>query len=169
MTLKTILVPTDFSGPSTAALNCAKQLAGAFNASVHLLHVIKDPTGQPWVQEASGTSPLDVLADILIQTQKDLELAMPESEQKRYHAELVTAVGSPFGEIMDYAMKNNVDLIVMGSHGRGSRAHALLGSVMSERVVRFAPCPVLTVRAEVTAGQGMTVEDSATAAAGRSK
>lgn len=167
MTLRTILVPTDFSQASTVALDDAKQLAGAFNASIHLLHVIKDPTGQPWVLETSKSSPLDMLADILIQTQKDLEQALPESEQKTYQAELVTAVGSPFGEIMDYAKKNNVDLIVMGSHGRGARAHALLGSVMSERVVRFAPCPVLTVRAEGTAGQGMTVEDGATAGARR--
>jgi nucleotide-binding universal stress UspA family protein len=166
MTFKTILVPTDFSEPSTAALDYAKQLADAFNASIHLLHVVQDPARQPWILETYGVSSLDVLADIMTQAQRDLEHALPESERKTHKAELVTAVGSPFGEILDYARKNNVDVIVMGTHGRGALAHALLGSV-TERVVRFAPCPVLTVRANVAAGQGKMVVAGATAGAAR--
>lgn len=166
MTLKTILVPTDFSEPSTAALDYAKQLAEAFNASIHLLHVVQDPLRQPWAVENYGISPLDVLADITAQAKKDLEEALPEPEQKKYKAQLVTPVGSPFGEIVDYANKNNVDVIVMGTHGRGTLAHAILGSV-TERVVRFAPCPVLAVRAKVAAGQGKTVEAGAMAGARR--
>ena len=162
MTLKTILVPTDFSKSSTEALDYAKQLADAFDASIHLLHVVQDPARQPWILETYGISPLDVLADIMAQAQKDLEHALPEAERKTYNAELKTAVGSPFGEIMNYAKQHNVDLIVMGTHGRGALAHALLGSV-TERVVRFAPCPVLTVRTDVATGQGKTVEAGAMA------
>lgn len=166
MTLTTILVPTDFSEPSTSALDYAKQLASAFNASIHLLHVVQDPARQPWGLEAYGVAPLDVLADIMTQAQKDLDHALPESDRKTYKAELVTAVGSPFGEIVEYAKNNNVDVIVMGTHGRGAFAHALLGSV-AERVVRFAPCPVLTVRTNVASGQGRAAEVGATAGAAR--
>ena len=162
MTLKTILVPTDFSEPSTAALDYAKQLADRFDASIHVLHVVQDPARQPWVLETYGVSSLDVLADITTQAQKDLEHALPETERRKYKAELVTGVGSPSGEIMNYAQKNNVDLIVMGTHGRGALAHAILGSV-TERVVRFAPCPVLTVRAKVATGQAKTAEAAAMA------
>ena len=53
--------------------------------------------------------------------------------------------GSPFLEIIQYAKENNVDLIVMGTHGHSGLVHVLLGSV-TERVVRKAPCPVLTIR-----------------------
>lgn len=166
MTLKTILVPTDFSEPSTAALDYAKQLAEAFNASIHLLHVVQDPLRQPWAVENYAISPLDVLADITTQVKKDLEKALPEPERKKYNAQLVTPVGSPFGEIVNYASKNNVDVIVMGTHGRGALAHAILGSV-TERVVRFAPCPVLAVRAKVVTGQGEMVEAGAMAGARR--
>jgi nucleotide-binding universal stress UspA family protein len=164
MTPKTILVPTDFSEPSSAALTYAKQLADALNASIHLLHVAEDPLRQPWTLETYGISPLDVLADITAQAQKDLERALPESERKRYRAELVTVVGSPFGEILNYARKNNVDLIVMGTHGRGGLAHMIVGSV-AERVVRFAPCPVLTVRAQAEISRRTTAEVGATVGA----
>ena len=166
MTLKTILVPTDFSEPSTAALNYAKQLADALNASIHVLHVAEDPLRQPWTLETYGISPLDVLADITAQAQKDLEKTLPESERKKYNAELVTTVGSPFSEIVNYARKHNVDLIVMGTHGRGGFAHVVLGSV-TERVVRFAPCPVLTVRAQAEISQRTKAEAGAAVAATR--
>ena len=164
MTLKTILVPTDFSEPSTAALNYAKQLADALNASIHVLHVAEDPLRQPWTLETYGISPLDVLGDITAQAQKDLGKALPESERKKYNAELVTAVGSPFSEIVNYARKNSIDLIVMGTHGRGGLAHVVLGSV-TERVVRFAPCPVLTVRAQAEISQRTIAEAGAAVAA----
>ncbi len=58
---------------------------------------------------------------------------------------LKTQVGSPHREIVRYATEHQVDLIVLGTHGRGPLGHMLLGSV-AERVVRTAPCPVLTVR-----------------------
>ena len=69
--------------------------------------------------------------------------AIPESE--RATTMVTTLVGSPAGEILRYATEQEVDLIVIGTHGRGAIGHMLLGSV-TERVVRKAPCPVLTVR-----------------------
>jgi nucleotide-binding universal stress UspA family protein len=145
MTPKTILVPTDFSEPSDAALAYAKELADAFDASIHLLTVVEDPLSQPWALESYGPSLADVLEDFKTNARKSLEQALPDADRTKYKAELALAVGSPFHQILNYAKNHPVDLIVMGTHGRGAFAHAILGSV-AERVVRFAPCPVLTVR-----------------------
>ena len=145
MTIKTILVPTDFSEPSVEALNYAKDLATAFKASVHLLHVVQDPLTQPWGLESYGPLPVELLKDIKARAQKGLEESLTEAERKTHNVTLVTVEGAPFSQIVEYAKTHPVDLIVMGTHGRGTLAHAILGSV-AERVVRFAPCPVLTVR-----------------------
>jgi nucleotide-binding universal stress UspA family protein len=145
MTPKTILVPTDFSEPSDMALAYAKELAEAFDASIHLVTVVEDPLSRPWALESYGNSLADVLEVFKANARRLLEHAMPEADRKRYKAELVTAVGLPFRQIINYAADQHIDLIIMGTHGRGAFAHAILGSV-AERVVRFAPCPVLTVR-----------------------
>lgn len=145
MTPKTILVPTDFNEPSDAALAYAKELADDFGASIHLLTVVEDPLSQPWALESYGTPLADLLEDFKANARKLLEQALPDADRKKYKAELATAVGLPFRQIIEYATAHHVDLIVMGTHGRGALAHMILGSV-AERVVRFAPCPVLTVR-----------------------
>ena len=145
MNIKTILVPTDFSDSSNMALEYAKGLAQVFQASIHLLHVVQDPVGQPWGPETYGMSFPDLLPQMKDLARKGLEKALSGSERNAYNAEVVVAVGSPFNQILEHAKNTNVDLIVMGTHGRGALAHAILGSV-TERVVRFAPCPVLTVR-----------------------
>ena len=147
MTINTILVPTDFSETSTLALDAAKDLAQKFKASIHLLHIVQDPLSQSWALESYGTMPADLLKDLETMARKDLEKALPEAERPAYKARLIAEVGAPFSKIIDYAKAHDVDLIVMGTHGRGVLAHAILGSV-AERVVRFAPCPVLTVRAK---------------------
>ncbi len=74
-----------------------------------------------------------------------IEHVLTDVERQKYSAEIVTLIGSPFLEIVSYAKAKDIDLIVMGTHGRGPIAHMLMGSV-AEKVVRKAPCPVLTVR-----------------------
>jgi nucleotide-binding universal stress UspA family protein len=74
-----------------------------------------------------------------------LSRILTDAERQTYSAHVVTLCGSPFMEIVAYAKAQNIDLIVLGTHGRGPIAHMLMGSV-AERVVRKAPCPVLTVR-----------------------
>jgi universal stress protein A len=140
ITINTILVPTDFSDASIAAQRYAAGLAEAFGSRVHLLHVVQDPYVQPWAAEAFGVS----LAGVLERWEDD---ARAQLQQLAGDApiECVTRVGHPFVEILSYAAEHRIDLIVMGTHGRGPVAHMLLGSV-AERVVRKAPCPVLTVR-----------------------
>ncbi len=143
--LKNILVPTDFSEASECALRYGKALAHAFHACLHLVHVIEDFTVSAWTSDVYVAA-LPALRDEL---EKDaleqLGRAVPPVERESLHARLTLLAGSPFLEILRYARAHQIDLIVMGTHGRGPVAHMLLGSV-AEKVVRKAPCPVLTVR-----------------------
>lgn len=136
--LKQVLVPTDFSDPSNNAFRYAKAFADTFKARLHLLHVV-EPVYYGW------EIPPIVDEEIDKGVEKQLRSLLTEAECEKYHAQFTHRRGSAFIEIVRYARDNDIDLIVMGTHGRGPIAHILLGSV-AERVVRKAPCPVLTVR-----------------------
>ena len=142
--LKRILVPTDFSEASEAAVKYARAFAEAFNASLEVLHVMEDPF--IYAPTSEGYVPPPGLLEEMERTSRErLNAVLPEDVQRKLRAEVVLKKGSPFVEIVRYAREHEVDLIVMGTHGRGPIAHMLLGSV-AEKVVRKAPCPVLTVR-----------------------
>jgi len=142
-----ILFPTDFSELAQAALEYARELAQAFTAELHCLHVVDDAY-QYWTAMGPESIPVGPPPENL------QEIARTRMEQfKKEHLgglarDAVTTVrlGRPFSEIITYARENNICLIVMGTHGRGAIAHMLLGST-TEKVVRKAPCAVLTVRA----------------------
>jgi nucleotide-binding universal stress UspA family protein len=140
--LKNILVPSDFSECSAAALRYGLELARVFDARVHLIHVVQDPYTQPWAAEAFPVAIGDLLQQWQEESAKRLAESVPEADRHRVTS--LCMVAQPVGEILRYATANDIDLIVMGTHGRGAMAHMLLGSV-AERVVRRAPCPVLTV------------------------
>lgn len=143
--LKNILVATDFSEPSDVAVTYGRVLAKAFGARLHLLHVVPEAMALPWAAATDGTS----LADIQLQWEKEaagrLQAAAPEDLKGTNQIVLATRAGDPVQEITGYAKDHEMDLVVLGTHGRGFVAHVFLGSV-AERVVRLAPCPVLTVR-----------------------
>lgn len=141
MNLKRILLPTDFSDTAGHALDYARDLAARFGASVHLLHVVSDPTAQDWAGEVEGL----VVPDLLDKWKGDAEQRLGEIVLGKIETVRAVRVGHAFMEILRYATNNGIDLIVMGTHGRGPVRHLLLGSV-AEKVVRKAPCPVLTVR-----------------------
>jgi universal stress protein A len=141
--LQRVLVPTDFSDSSEAALKYGRAFARAFHASFYLLHIIQDPYTQPWAAEAFP-APLNDLLDQW-QTQARTRLLESLTETDRAAAIVDVRIGSPYVEIVRYAEEQQIDLIVLGTHGRGPLGHVLLGSV-AEKVVRKAPCPVLTVR-----------------------
>jgi nucleotide-binding universal stress UspA family protein len=144
--LTRILVPTDFSPPSAAALAAAKELAAQFGASIHLLHVLEDPYATAgYAAEVYGYVPPGLKESWQKAAETQMLTEFPEIEREPYHATVAVAFGSPARTIVEYADANGFDLIVMGTHGRGGVAHLLLGSV-AERVVRTAFCPVLTVR-----------------------
>lgn len=141
--LKKILVPIDFSKFSAKALRYAEELAEKFHAEIHLLHAFETV---PIMNGEGVYFPPDVAAQEEEAARKQLD------EQKVNVPDSVPVVrklnhGHPFVEVVRYAKENEIDLIIMGTHGRGAIAHMLLGSV-AEKVVRKAPCPVLTVRDE---------------------
>ena len=144
--IQKILLPTDFSEYSAAATKYACELATKFDAELHLLHTLETHLASTpsfvmgldlpkYVSESKGAA------------QKSLASVLdPKWSEGR---KVVTAIveGSPKVEIIGYARKHSIDLIVIATHGRTGLAHVLMGSV-AETVVRTAPCPVLTVRPE---------------------
>jgi universal stress protein A len=139
-----ILVPTDFSETSDAALDYAYALACRLDASLHLLHVIDDPV-------ADGLSPDACIVEgpalrtALLENARDCLAHRAARDEPRVPVQTEVVFGHGSRTIAEYATDRSIDLIVMGTHGRTGVAHVLLGSV-AERVVRTAPCPVLTVR-----------------------
>jgi universal stress protein A len=145
LTLKTVLVPTDFSQASESALRYGKAMAEAFGSSLHVVHVMEDLLAHAWAAEVYVSSMPQLRDEIERESRQRLVALLTEEERKAFRAETALLAGNPFIEIIRYAKANSVDLIVMGTHGRGPIAHMLLGSV-AEKVVRKSPCPVLTVR-----------------------
>ena len=150
--LRRILVPTDFSETSDAAVKYGVALARAFKAQLMLLHVEsrhdlemmveRELVVEKELSQVGGTKvPQNPARELLGQI-------LTKEEEAELHAEYVlraSGPGGPYVEIVRYAKERDVYLIVMGTHGRGFLAHMLMGNV-AEKVVRKAPCPVLTVR-----------------------
>lgn len=149
-TIARILVPTDFSPTSDAALDFAKTIARTFGASLHLVHVFEDPAVAGGFPEAYAPLPPDMRAALVEDANTQLAKRLSDEERERYRATTTIVSGVGATAIVEYAQEHDVDLIVMGTHGRTGMAHLLIGSV-AERVVRLAPCPVLTVRADKAA------------------
>jgi len=145
LSLKTVLVPTDFSDASESALRYGKAMARAFGASLHVVHVMEDLLAHAWAAEVYVASMPQLRDEIEKESRQRLGTLLTDGELKELRAETALLAGNPFLEIVRYAKAHNIDLIVMGTHGRGPIAHMLLGSV-AEKVVRKSPCPVLTVR-----------------------
>jgi nucleotide-binding universal stress UspA family protein len=140
-----ILVPTDFSEPSDAALAYARTLASKFGASLHLFHVVEDQfvTG-PFGAEMYVPHPPGTLTYLQAEAQGKLTSRLTADDRATLRATTEIIVGTAARTIVEYAADNGYDLIVMGTHGRTGLAHVLVGSV-AEHVVRSAHCPVLTV------------------------
>jgi nucleotide-binding universal stress UspA family protein len=143
--LKNILVATDFSEPSAVALAYGRDLARSYGARLHVLHVIEDVTIR-YSSEVGFALP-ELQADLEQASSVDLERLITDEDRRALGVVTAIETGTNIASsIVDYAATNAIDLIVTGTHGRGAVSHLLMGSV-AERVVRSAPCPVLTVRA----------------------
>ena len=139
-----ILVPTDFSESARHALTYAISFAREYSAEVTLLHVVEDVA----VSYASDLFPVpmaEVFQEISGYAKAELGKLADEARQKGVAVSELVAQGKPSAEIIRHAAENAVDMIVLGTHGKGMLDQALFGST-TERVVRRAPCPVLTVR-----------------------
>jgi nucleotide-binding universal stress UspA family protein len=135
--LKNLLVATDFSPPAEAALIYGRALARAFGATLHVLHVTENFFMRP-----SAIDPADLKASAW----RTLEHRLSADDRTQLFARAVLETSDqPADAITQYAKSASVDLIVIGTQGRSGLSHAFVGSV-AERVVRHAPCPVLTVR-----------------------
>lgn len=145
LAIKKVLVATDFSDFSTAALNYGRELARTHGATLYVLHVAEDLR---WRYSLDITPALygGVQEDIEAMARGRLAAIVTDQDRRELDArEVVITALSAAESIVDFAKAEAIDVVVMGTHGRTGLAHMLLGSV-TERVVRLAPCPVLTVR-----------------------
>jgi len=144
--LKNILVATDFSEPAAVALAYGRDLARTFNARLHVVHFVDDVLMH--YSPEIGLVGAELQKDLERVAWRDLD-AIITSDDARTLAlitDVRTSINAAAG-IVDYAKKCEIDLIITGTHGRGAVKQLLMGSV-AERVVRTAPCPVLTVHAK---------------------
>jgi len=144
--LKRILCPVDFSDNSLHALDYAIALAQSQGAELQLLHVVQpsllSASMDPFLPEYDMTV-MENYMDACKRQLAELTDQVIEKSHAQTTSELRT--GTPFMEIVTAAREKESDLIVVGTHGRTGLAHAMIGSV-AEKVVRKAPCPVLTVK-----------------------
>ena len=147
--IRHILVPTDFSAPADAALMYAATLAEKFGSHLELLHVIAMPTLYPMGAETAASLEPEPVADVETAARETLQQLAARSGLPADRIHVHTSTGTPVSGILDAIAEQRVDLVVMGTHGRGMIEHLLLGSV-AERVVRSSPVPVLTVRGLAT-------------------
>jgi nucleotide-binding universal stress UspA family protein len=143
--IKNILVATDFSEPSGVALAYGRDLARSYNSRLHVLHVVEDVMMR--YSSEVGLALPQIQTDLEDAARRDLEAQLTDDDHRTLDVQTVLQTGVNIADaIVSYAKTNQIDLIVTGTHGRGAVKHFLMGSV-AERVVRTAPCPVLTVRA----------------------
>jgi nucleotide-binding universal stress UspA family protein len=144
--IRRILLPTDFSTHSATATQYACELATKFEAELHLLHTLETHLS-PTPEFVLGFDFLQYIQESKAAATKALTRILdPQWSAGRKVVQAVVE-GSPRVEIIRYARQQEIDLIVLATHGRTGLAHLLIGSV-AESVVRTAPCPVLTVRPE---------------------
>lgn len=144
LVIKNILVATDFSTPSDVALNYARDLCRSYDAAMHVLHVVDDVTTRYSTEMGFAFPDLQTGLEETARKQLDALVTNDDRQSIRVVPAVRVAPSAADG-ITRYAVENLIDLIVVGTHGRGALKQLLMGSV-AERVVRTAPCPVLTVR-----------------------
>lgn len=143
--LKNILVATDFSEPSANALAYGRDLARAYNATLHVLHVTEDVLMRYSPEVGFAVPELQKDLEQAARRELDAIITADDVRTLRVVPAIETATSAANG-ITSYATAQQIDLIIVGTHGRGAVKQFLMGSV-AERVVRTAPCPVLAVRA----------------------
>jgi nucleotide-binding universal stress UspA family protein len=160
LALKNILVATDFSDASLAALDYGRELARSYGATLHLLHVVDDIR---WRYSLDMTA-VDVTAvqeglEEAAEQQVSAIVTEDDRRQLNLHSKVFTAT-SAADAVVQYAAAEHCDLIVVGTHGRTGLRRFVMGSV-AERIVRSALCPVLTVRQRIAAAPGPSVNAAA--------
>ena len=143
-----ILVPIDFSEHSKRTVSYATKTASRHGSTIYLLHVFQVPdyVVTPYARRRQNCAEVQSQVDAAEQEAREsLEAFAEELSKKGIKVQPYFRVGYPFDEIVLMANHFNVDLIIIGSHGRSAISRLLLGST-AERVVEHAPCPVLVVK-----------------------
>jgi nucleotide-binding universal stress UspA family protein len=142
--MKNVLVATDFSEPSDVALAYGRDLARAYESTLHVLHVVEDVNRR--YNPDVGIVTVDIQNDLEASARRHLDAKITDDDRRTLKIVpcVETRLSVPAG-ITEYAQQHTIDLIIVGTHGRGAVSQFFVGSV-AERVVRTAPCPVLTVR-----------------------
>jgi len=144
--LKNVLVATDFGEASEAALAYGRDFARTFGATLHVLHIVDDAAARMIGTEAYAIHFVKFQHELEESARKQLNNVVTDDDRQTINAKAVTRVSANTADaIVTYAKEAAIDCIIVGTHGRRAVAHLFIGSV-AERVVRTAPCPVLTVR-----------------------
>ena len=154
--IKSILVPTDFSDFSLAAMEYAKSFSIIFNTRIYMIHVVSGfPVLATSYMDADSETMLKDLEDA---ASKELNEFMNAKLPKDHNVVLVVRRGEVYSEIIKFAQEEKIDLIVLSTHGRTGLSHLLMGSV-AEKVVRHSPIPVLIVKPETLRGTLLDEKD----------
>jgi nucleotide-binding universal stress UspA family protein len=144
--IKRILFATDFSDNSRYALTFAISFAQKYDAMLYVLHVIQQPSYPLGMYAEISFDAMDKFSQSISEAvQKEMQTLKEKDLKGCSKCECLIVHGTPFLEILRTAKEKNVELIVVGTHGRTGLDHVLFGST-AEKVVRRAPCPVLSVR-----------------------
>lgn len=143
--LHRLLVPIDFSANSKNALLYSSALAQPFDAELHLLYVIEPIIYSPDFSMGQIALPSIDTHEMEVRSREEMQKLVKTQLPDSIRSKITVRIGKPFSEIIDYAKQEDIDVIVISSHGHSSVEHILFGST-SEKVVKKAPCPVLTLR-----------------------
>jgi nucleotide-binding universal stress UspA family protein len=148
ISLKNVLVASDFGDASEVALSYGRELARAFGAKLHVIHVVEDISGRLSGLPNAPEAYIDFgrwQRDAVNAAEAKLNTLLSDEDRRTLGATAVAMVGRTAAPaILTYANEHRVDLIIAGTYGRGVLSHLVMGSV-AERLVRLARCPVLTV------------------------
>ena len=144
--IKNVLVATDFSETSAVALQYGRELARTFKATLHVVHAVDLLAARIPMSQGHGYDLDNLQKEVESSARSAIaELVTDEDRAKLGAQEAVVSALSPADAILDYARDRTIDVIVIGTHGRTGLSRLVMGSV-AEKIVRGAPCPVLTVR-----------------------
>lgn len=143
--IQRILISTDLSDPSQRAIDAGAEMAQRFEAEVILCYVVEDHIPTMGMIEFSGVQMAEIEKAHREAATEHLKTLAEPLEKRGLSVRRVVPLGVPHREIVELARKLKVDMIVMGTHGRGFVSRLVLGST-TDRVLRHAPCPVYVVR-----------------------
>lgn len=143
--LERIVCPTDFSEPSLLGLRNAVELAEKYNAELTIVHVIEPPVWSGLSYSPTGFNPPDITQSLKEESAKNLSKLQSELVPGNVPCRLLTLEGKPADQIVRLSNEQSANLIVIATHGYSGFHRFVFGSV-TERVVRTASCPVLTIR-----------------------